>query len=164
METPKISACCSDPLRKVAFSSTSSALKRQGCAESQIQVCCRRVAARQIAKNAENPLSAHLSLQNLSSQPRDEESIKHNKTTVILQISQISDVETLTLIIRSWDILDCDSEIQRCCDEAHLSSSLPLHSWLPPAAQFPEPVGACDRICRPYKLRWQRWPQPSPQT
>ena len=56
------------------------------CAESQIQVCCRRVAARQIAKNAENPLSAHLSLQSLCSQPRDEESIKHNKTTMISQI------------------------------------------------------------------------------
>ena len=46
------------------------------CAESQIQVCCWRIAARQIAKNAENPLSAHLSLQGLCSEPRDEESIK----------------------------------------------------------------------------------------
>ena len=46
------------------------------CAESQIQVCCRRVAVRQIAKNAENLLSAHhLGLQGLCSQPQDEESI-----------------------------------------------------------------------------------------
>ena len=45
------------------------------CAESQIQVCRRSVAAWQIAKNAENLLSAHhLSLQGLCSQPRDEES------------------------------------------------------------------------------------------
>ena len=47
---------------------------------------------------------------------------------------------------------------------AHLSASSPLHSLLPPAAQFLEPVGAYDRICRPYMPCWQGWPQPSRQT
>ena len=53
--------------------------------------------------------------------------------------------------------------IQQSCSHL-LGASSPLHSLLPPAAQFPEPVCAYDRICRPYTPCWQGWPQPSRQT
>ena len=64
---------------------------------------------------------------------------------------------------RPFVIILGEIAIQQSCSHL-LGASSPLHSLLPPAAQFPEPVCAYDRICRPYTPCWQGWPQPSRQT